>query len=183
MAENLIGKLIPHQGCVITRFDEGIHVAGSAMNWVMSAAVAPFVCRPPFAFRVVGKTDTTNLRMHFHRGELIFNWECNVRELRVHDPGTAEQHGLKDRGFIATNVWHEISWEIRLDRMRVVVDGEVRYETSETIPASNPRRRSARVSAARFRSANSRSHRSPDNHSARALAGHRPGPSARRPSR
>jgi hypothetical protein len=23
-----------------------------------------------------------------------FNWECNVRELRVHDPATAEQHGL-----------------------------------------------------------------------------------------
>jgi hypothetical protein len=23
--------------------------------------------------------------MHWHRGELIFNWECSVRELRVHD--------------------------------------------------------------------------------------------------
>jgi hypothetical protein len=66
--------------------------------------------------------------MHFHRGELIFNWECNVRELRVHDPATAEQHSLPDKGFITTNEWHEISWEIRLDSMRVVVDGEVRYE-------------------------------------------------------
>jgi hypothetical protein len=144
VAENLIGKLVPHQGCVITRVDDGIQIAGSAMNWVMSAAVAPFVCRPPFAFRVVGKTDTTNLRLHFHRGELIFNWECNVRELRVHDPATAEQHGLKDRGFIATNEWHEISWEIRLDRMRVVVDGEVRFETSgdyggiESAPSVGP---------------------------------------------
>ena len=128
MAENLIHKLVPHQGCVITRIEDGIQVAGSAMNWVMSAAIAPFVVRPPFVFRVVGKTDTTNLRMHFHRGELIFNWECNVRELRVHDPATAEQHSLPDKGFIATNEWHEISWEIRLDRMRVVVDGEVRYE-------------------------------------------------------
>ena len=88
MAENLIGRLIPHQGCVITRIDEGIQIAGSAMNWVMSAGVVPFVCRPPFAFRVVGKTDSTNLRMHFHRGELIFNWECNVRELRANDPAT-----------------------------------------------------------------------------------------------
>jgi len=32
-----------------------------------------------------------------------FNWECSVRELRVHDPGTAEQHGLQNKGFIATN--------------------------------------------------------------------------------
>jgi hypothetical protein len=144
MPENLISKLVPHQGCVITRTGEGIEIAGSAMNWVMSAAVAPFVCRAPFAFRVVGKTDSTNLRMHWHRGELIFNWECSVRELRVHDPATAEQHSLPTKGFIATNEWHEILWEIRLDRMRVVVDGEVRFETEgdysgiESAPSVGP---------------------------------------------
>ena len=128
MAENLIHQLIPHQGCVITRTVDGIDIAGSAMNWVMSAGVAPFACRAPFVFRVVGKTDSTNLRMHWHRGELIFNWECSVRELRVHDPATAEQHGIKDKGFITTTDWHEIVWEIRLDRMRVIVDGEVRFD-------------------------------------------------------
>jgi len=118
MNENLIAKLIPHQGCVITRIDDYIHVAGSAMNWIMSAAVAPFACRPPFVFRVVGKTDSTNLRMHFHRGELIFNWERQVHELRANDPATGEQHGLADKGFLTTNEWHEILWEIRLDRWR-----------------------------------------------------------------
>jgi hypothetical protein len=144
MPENLIAKLIPHQGCVITRIDDGIQIAGSAMNWVMSAGVAPFVCRPPFVFRVVGKTDSTNLRMHFHRGELIFNWEVNVRELKVFDPATAEQHALKGNGFITPNEWHDISWEIRLDRMRVVVDGDVRYEGSgdysgiESAPSVGP---------------------------------------------
>jgi hypothetical protein len=94
MADNLIHQLIPHQGCVITRTPEGIEISGSAMNWVMSAAVAPLVCRAPFTFRVVGKTDSTNLRMHWHRGELIFNWECSVRELRVHDPATADGPGF-----------------------------------------------------------------------------------------
>ena len=128
MSENLIDRLVPHQGCVITRRDGAIEIAGSAMNWVMSAAVAPLVCRAPFVFRVVGKTDSTNLRMHFHRGELIFNWECSVRELRVHDPATAEQHSLKDKGFLTTTDWHEILWEIKLDRMRVIVDGDVRYD-------------------------------------------------------
>jgi hypothetical protein len=128
MSENLIARLIPHQGCVITRRDDAIEIAGSAMNWVMSAAVAPLVCRAPFAFHVVGKTDSTNLRMHWHRGELIFNWECSVRELRVHDPATAEQHSLKDKGFLTTGDWHDILWDIGLDRMRVVVDGEVRFD-------------------------------------------------------
>ena len=144
MAENLIHQLIPHQGCVISRTVDGIDIAGSAMNWVMSAGVAPFACRAPFAFRVVGKTDSTNLRMHWHRGELIFNWECSVRELRVHDPATAEQHGIKDKGFITTTDWHEIVWEIRLDRMRVIVDDEVRFDAQgdysgiESAPSVGP---------------------------------------------
>jgi len=144
MVENLINKLVPHQGCVITQAGEGIEIAGSAMNWVMSAAVAPFACRAPFAFRVVGKTDSTNLRMHWHRGELIFNWECSVRELRVHDPATGQQHGLQNKGFITTNEWHEISWEIRLNSMRVLVDGEVRFESEgnysdiESAPSVGP---------------------------------------------
>jgi hypothetical protein len=32
MAENLIDNLVPHQGCVITRVDDSIQIAGSAMN-------------------------------------------------------------------------------------------------------------------------------------------------------
>lgn len=128
MPTNLIHQLLPHQGCVITRTADGVEIAGSAMNWVMSAGVVPFTCRAPFEFRVVGKTDSTNLRMHWHRGELIFNWECSVRELRVHDPATGEQHAIKDKGFISTTDWHEIAWTIQLDSMRLTVDGEVRFE-------------------------------------------------------
>ena len=82
MSDNLIARLIPHQGCVITPKDDAIEIAGSAMNWVMSAAVA----------------------------------------------ATAEQHSLKDKGFLTTSDWHEISWEIGLDRMRVIVDGDVRFD-------------------------------------------------------
>jgi hypothetical protein len=144
MTANLIHQLIPHQGCVISRTVDGVDIAGSAMNWVMSAGVVPLVCRAPFAFRVVGKTDSTNLRLHWHRGELIFNWECSVRELRVHDPATAEQHGIEGKGFLTTTDWHDIVWEIALDRMRVLVDGEVRFEKAgdyagiESAPSVGP---------------------------------------------
>ena len=128
MSENLIHRLLPHQGCVITRTSEGVEIAGSAMNWVMSAGVAPMLCRAPVAIRVVGKTDATNLRMHWHRGELIFNWEVNVRELRVHDPATGKHNEVKDKGYLTPNEWHDITWEIRLDHMRVIVNGETRFE-------------------------------------------------------
>ena len=129
---------------MITRNADGIEISGSAMNWVMSAGVVPFTCRAPFIFRVVGKTDSTNLRMHWHRGELIFNWECSVRDLRVHDPATANQTGLEGKGFITTNEWHTIVWEIGLDRMRVIVDDEVRYDEAgdysgfESAPSVGP---------------------------------------------
>lgn len=62
------------------------------------------------------------------RGDCQRGWECSVRELRVHDPATNEQHGLKDRGFLTTGDWHDILWEIRADGMRAIVDGEVRFE-------------------------------------------------------
>ena len=162
MAENLIRKLLPHQGCVITPIDEGIQIAGSAMNWVMSAAVAPFLFRPPLVFRVVGKTDSTNLRMHFHRGELIFNWECNVRELRVHDPqppnstacrikaSSPRMSGMKSFG--------------RSGLTACVSSLTVRFASTEpaTIPVSSPRRRSVHASAAQSRFVNSPSRRSCD---------------------
>ena len=87
---------------------------------MISAGVPPQIQRAPFAFRVVGKPDTTNLRMLWHRGELICTWEVNVRELRVHDPATGEHHGLEDQGFITrarlsragarTNEWHDGTW-------------------------------------------------------------------------
>jgi len=146
MSDNLIARLIPHQGCVITPKGDAVEIASAARDWVMAAAVAPLICRAPFVFRVVGKTDSTNLRMHWHSGELIFNWECSVRELRVHDPATNEQHGLKNKGFLTTGDWHEITWEIRLDGMRVTVDGGSKARV--TIPASKPRLRSARALAA-----------------------------------
>jgi hypothetical protein len=126
---SLVGRLLPHQGCVIKPIGEEIEITGAAMNWVMAAAVAPFVCRPPFIFRIVGKADSTNLRMHFRRGELIFNRECRVHELRVHDPAASEQHGVSDRGSSSPTSGMKSSGRSRLDRMRVVVDREVRFET------------------------------------------------------
>jgi hypothetical protein len=114
MAENLTSKLIPHQGCVITRKGGDVELMRGGQGWIMSAAVCPNVYRAPFAFRVIGKTDSTNLRMHWHQGELIFNWECSVRELRIHDPATGEQTAVPGKGFLTTGEWHDILWEVKL---------------------------------------------------------------------
>ena len=62
-----------------------------------AAAITPRIYRAPLTVRAVAKTDSTNLRLYWHIGEIILNWECSVRELRVHDPHTGDQQGLRAR--------------------------------------------------------------------------------------
>jgi hypothetical protein len=82
--------------------------------------------KPPFALRIKAKTDSTNLRLYYNAGTLIFNWEVNEDELRLHDPATSEQLGIANQGKIEPNVYHDIVWEIYPNGMRVLVDGKER---------------------------------------------------------
>jgi hypothetical protein len=127
MPDDLLSMLIPYFGCVIQRSGEGLQLRGASRNHMNAAAITPCTFRPPFALRAVAKTDSTNLRLYWHLGEIIFNWECSVRQLRVHDPATGRQIGIEDRGFIDAGVWHEIIWQVDGDAMRVAVDGEDRF--------------------------------------------------------
>jgi hypothetical protein len=52
----------------------------------------------------------------------------NLIDRLLAHPATAEQHGIKDQGFISPADWHEIRLEIRPARMRGVVDGEFTIE-------------------------------------------------------
>jgi hypothetical protein len=129
MLDELLTTLLPYFGCVIRRTTEGVQLTGAGGYGMNSAAITPRTFRAPFTLRVVAKTDSTNLRLYWHLGEIIFNWECSVRELRVHDPATAKQTGIHGRGFIEAGAWHEIVWTIDADAMRVTVDDDERFST------------------------------------------------------
>jgi hypothetical protein len=79
---------------------------------------------PPFAIRIKAKTDSKNLRLYYNAGVVIFNWEGNENELRIHDPATGEQMGVEGKGYIEPNKWHDITWEVYPDGMRVLLKGE-----------------------------------------------------------
>ena len=98
-----------------------------AQNWI---ALTCKSFRPPFTIKTVAKTDSTNLRLYWHVGEVIFNWECSIRRLKVHDPITGRWWDAEGEGFIEVNQWHEIAWEILPTSMRVLVDGTLRFERS-----------------------------------------------------
>ena len=128
MPDDLLSSMIPFMGCVIERTTEGVRLTGASRDHLMAVAVTCRTFRPPFIVRTVARTDSTNLRLYWHVGEIIFNWECSVRRLKVHDPATGQWWDADEEGFIEANQWHEIAWEIAPNSMRVVVDGRVRFE-------------------------------------------------------
>jgi len=128
MSDDLLPSMIPFFGCTIERIPEGAQLFGASRNHMNAVAITSLVFRAPFRLTTVARTDSTNLRLYWHLGEIIFNWECSIRQLRVHDPGTGSQRGIEDAGFITVNQWHEIVWDIKTGSMRLLVDGELRYE-------------------------------------------------------
>ena len=128
MADDLLPSMIPFFGCVIERTPDGARLTGAGQNHLNAAAITCKVFRAPFTLRAVAKTDSTNLRLYWHVGEIILNWECSVRQLRVHDPATGKQRGIEGAGFITADQWHELVWEIKTDSMRLLVDGQQRFD-------------------------------------------------------
>jgi len=115
-------------GCVIEHVPDGVRLTGASRDHMMAAAITCRTFRPPFTIKTVAKTDSTNLRLYWHVGEVIFNWECSIRRLKVHDPATGQWWDAEDEGFIEVDKWHEIAWEIKPNSMRVLVDGKARFE-------------------------------------------------------
>jgi hypothetical protein len=128
MSDDLLPSMIPFFGCVIERTSDGARLTGAGQNHMNAAAITCKVFRAPFTLKTVAKTDSTNLRLYWHLGEIILNWECSVRQLRVHDPATGKQRGIEDAGFITADQWHEVVWEIKTDSMRLLVDGQQRFD-------------------------------------------------------
>ena len=128
MSDDLLSSMIPFFGCTIEHAPEGTRLMGASRNHMNAVAITCQVFRPPFTLKTVAKTDSTNLRLYWHLGEIILNWECSVRQLRVHDPGTGKQWGIEDAGFITVDQWHEIDWEIKPGSMRLLIDGQLRFE-------------------------------------------------------
>jgi len=128
MSNDLLPSMIPFMGCVMVRAADGIQLTGASRDHMMAVALTCRSFRPPFTVRTVARTDSTNLRLYWHVGEVIFNWECSIRRLKVHDPATGQWWDAEDEGFIEVNEWHDIAWEISPDSMRVRVDGKLRFE-------------------------------------------------------
>lgn len=111
-------------GCVMTREGSVVRLSSPTNDRSLVQTSAKF--SPPFTVRLRAKTDSTNLRLYYNAGLVIFNWERRQDELRVHDPLTDKIKALSGKGYIEPGQWHDIVWDIQPDGMSISVDGEER---------------------------------------------------------
>jgi DnaJ-like protein len=142
VAGDMLSSMIPEKNVRVANEQDGLalRMAGGPGNRLMSSQAF----RPPFVIRTRAKTDGLNLRLYCGAGEIIFNWEYNPQELRVHDPLSGQPTPVPGKGQISPNEWHALIWEIQNTGMRLFVDGKLRfqnrrdYHTLEASPGIGP---------------------------------------------
>jgi hypothetical protein len=126
VANDILSSLVPDKSAQVATHPDGVVVwsAGDSDTRLMSSQTF----QPPFVIRTRAKTDALNLRLYCGNGEVIFNWERDLHELRVHDPLNGAQVGIHDQGLVSANEWHAIIWEVQTTGMNVFVDGRLRFQ-------------------------------------------------------
>jgi hypothetical protein len=124
---NILDAMVPMNNVGVVKGAEGVTLTSRGQWW--SYIETPTAFRPPLVIRTRAKTELNNIRLYYGVvGRVIFNWELNPAELRVHDPLTGKGTGVGGRGMVTTKEWHDIVWEIDTNAMKISVDGEVRFE-------------------------------------------------------
>jgi hypothetical protein len=117
--------LIPVSNVEVEEVEEGLKL--SDMGYVRTTQVYGV----PLKINVVAKTDSTNIRLHYAKGHIIFNWEVNQDTLAGFEPVYGHCFEVTGQGRVKTNEWVDITWAIHKDYMEVLVDGELRFSNKE----------------------------------------------------
>ncbi|HEX3799915.1 MAG TPA: DnaJ domain-containing protein [Verrucomicrobiae bacterium] len=122
---DLLAEMVPFNDMDAAKTADGLVLTPKG-DRAMLRVTHPY--RAPLTIRATVKTDLADLRLIYGLGMVIFNWADNPFELRVHDPVTSAMSAVAKKGFLATNEWHKLVWEITTNTMRVTSDGETIFE-------------------------------------------------------
>jgi len=114
--------------CVIREEPGHVRLTSPINDNTWARTVASYAT--PIRIRIRARTDSTNIRVRYGIGFVIFNWEHDPDPLVIGDllePGEANEHYVGGKGHLAVNQWHDIVWEIGTDETRVLADGELLY--------------------------------------------------------
>src|SRR5439155_24909717 len=81
--------------------------------------------KPPIAFRLIAKTNSTNIRISYAADQVIFNWEMNCDELRI-DGGPAGGRHKPGFGRVPKDEWVTIDLIVKKQSLSIFVDGSNR---------------------------------------------------------
>ncbi len=118
--------LIPVSECAVEKSSEGLVLRG--FGYVRT----PKSYSVPLKIEAVAKTDSTNLRLHYAKGHVIFNWEANLDVLAMYEPVYGHSRVVKKSGRIPFGEWVKATWIIENDRLRVLVNDELRFDSRDT---------------------------------------------------
>jgi hypothetical protein len=118
-----LDELIAVSECTAEETPEGLVLKG--FGYVRT----PEIYSVPLKIQAVAKTDSTNLRLHFAKGHVILNWEVNLDDLAMHEPVYGHARSVKAAGRIPCGEWVTVVWIIERDRLQVLVDDKVRFDS------------------------------------------------------
>ena len=81
----------------------------------------------PLRIDMTAKTDSTNIRLFYHLGEIVLNWEECPDELQVNDILLGIEYEYDGKGSIPIDEYVDISWVIGKRYMDIFVNGGLRH--------------------------------------------------------
>ena len=82
---DLLDELIRVKGCRVERLEGYVQLTGTGGDRALVQSVREFPT--PLIIRVRARTNSTNLRLHYGVGQLIFNWEAREDEIYSREVG------------------------------------------------------------------------------------------------
>ena len=116
------------RGCVIGEEPGFLRLTSPTND--QSWAATQVTYSTPVRICLRARTDSTNIRIKYGNGYVIFNWEADPKRLVVGDllrPGEENEHYVPGKGYLAAGQWHDIVWEIEDHTTRVLADGQLLY--------------------------------------------------------
>jgi hypothetical protein len=121
----ILKSMVPTNKLKVENSPDGLVLSGDGEREYLQT---PWLARPPFVFRATVKTGEADVRFYYGLGQVILNWTDNPQELRVHDFATSAITGVRRKGGLAPNAWHDLGFSVQTNGLTVSVDGETRFE-------------------------------------------------------
>jgi hypothetical protein len=93
----------------------------------------------PFKAQITAKTDSTNIRIRYNKGRIIFNWEENQDQLRFHSFVNDKTNAFRKQGKVTPNQWATIELVVTDTGAEVLVDGKSRGKIEENLKGMKSR--------------------------------------------